>query len=176
VAATAAGILFAGGWIGAEHAAAQEARGLRAGRVGALGISYGAATAIEWAGRDARVDRVVAIAPFASLAEVVPGYAPVPVPQLFATQALALAGELGGFDPAEASPRSAIARTTARVLLFHGTADERIPARHSEELLAAGRDHAELVLVEGATHETIGDDPRGTLRSRALEWLGELAR
>jgi len=153
-----------------------EARGLRAGRVGALGISYGAAVAIEWAGRDARVDRVVAIAPFASLAEVVPGYTPVPVPDLFASRAIALAGRWGGFDPDEASPRSAIAHTAARVLLFHGTEDERIAPRQSGELLAAARDHAELVLVDGASHETIGADPGGQLRARTLAWLGELAR
>lgn len=152
------------------------ARGPGVGRVGALGISYGAATAIEWAGRDARVERVVAIAPFASLAEVVPGYAPVPLPDLFVACAIARAGAMGGFNPAEASPRAAIARTAAAVLLFHGTADERIPPRHSQELLAAGAGHTELVLVDGATHETIGDDPGGGLRSRALQWLGQLTR
>lgn len=140
---------------------ALEARGLRAGRVGALGISYGAATAIEWAGRDARVDRVVAIAPFSSLAEVVPGYAPAALPDLFVARSIALAGRLGGFDPADASPRTAIARTAARVLLMHGTADAQIPPRHSRELVAAAADHAELVLVDGATHETIGDNPSG---------------
>jgi pimeloyl-ACP methyl ester carboxylesterase len=151
------------------------ARGLASGRIGALGISYGAATAIEWAGRDTRVERVVAIAPFASLAEVVVGYAPIPVPQLFADRAVALAGEMGSFDPAEASPLLAIRRTHAAVLLFHGTADERIAPRQSQELLAGAPDHAELVLVEGASHETIGADPSGQLRARAMEWLERLA-
>jgi pimeloyl-ACP methyl ester carboxylesterase len=150
------------------------ARGLLAGRVGALGVSYGAATAIEWAGSDPRVERVVAIAPFASLAEVVPGYAPVPVPDAFARYAVALAGEMGGFDPARASPLDAIARTRAAVLLFHGTDDDRIPPRHAEELHAASPDHSTLVLVPGATHDTIGDDPSGELRARVIAWLGAL--
>lgn len=147
------------------------ARGALAGKVGVLGISYGAASAIEWAGRDARVERVVAIAPFASLAEVVPGYAPVPLPEVFARHAIALAGEMGGFDPSRASPLDAIARTRAPVLLFHGTADDRIPPRHAEELHAAAPDHSTLVLVPGATHDTIGDDPSGELRRGVVAWL-----
>lgn len=147
------------------------ARGALAGRLGVLGVSYGAATAIEWAGRDPRVERVVAIAPFASLAEVVPGYAPVPVPGFFARHAVALAGEMGGFDPSQASPLDAITRTRAPVLIVHGTADERIAPRQAEELHAAAREHSTLVLVPGATHETIGDDPRGELRARAVAWL-----
>jgi pimeloyl-ACP methyl ester carboxylesterase len=150
------------------------ARGAVRGKIGALGFSYGAATAIEWAGRDARVERVVAIAPFASLAEVVPGYAPIPVPEIFARHAIALAGEMGGFDPSRASPLEAIARTRAPVLLFHGTADDRIPPRHAEELHAAAPDHSSLVLVEGATHDTIGEDPSGDLRARVVAWLRAL--
>src|SRR5262249_26780655 len=42
------------------------------GPVGVMGISYGAATAIEWAAREPRVKAAVAVAPFASLREVVP--------------------------------------------------------------------------------------------------------
>jgi pimeloyl-ACP methyl ester carboxylesterase len=150
------------------------AHGVAPGRVGALGLSYGAATSIEWAGGDARVERVVAIAPFASLAEVVPGYTPVPLPDVFVGGAIALAGTMGGFDPAAASPLLAIARTRAPVLLVHGTADDRIPPRHSQELHAAAPDHSEVLLVDGATHETIGDDASGELRRRAVGWLAPL--
>jgi pimeloyl-ACP methyl ester carboxylesterase len=150
------------------------ARGALAGKVGALGFSYGAATATEWAGRDPRVERVVAIAPFASLAEVVPGYAPVPVPEIFARHAVALAGEMGRFDPQRASPLDAITRTRAAILLFHGTADDRISPRHAEELHAAAPDHSTLVLVPGATHDSVGEDPSGQLRARVVAWLGAL--
>ena len=150
------------------------ARGVAPGKVGALGLSYGAATSIEWAGSDARVERVVAIAPFASLAEVVPGYTPVPLPDVFIAGAIALAGTMGGFDPARASPLLAIARTRAPVLLVHGTADTDIPPRHSQELHAAAPDHSEVYLVDGATHDTIGADPSGELRRRAVAWLAPL--
>jgi pimeloyl-ACP methyl ester carboxylesterase len=152
---------------------ALEARGERVGRVGVLGVSYGAATAIEWAGADPRIEAVVAIAPFESLARVVPGYAPVPLPNLFVRGALAAAGRRGGYDPDLASPLAAIAVTRAPVLLIHGKADERIAVWHSEDLRAKAPDHVELVEVDGETHESITDDRTGTIRTRAPAWFHE---
>jgi pimeloyl-ACP methyl ester carboxylesterase len=148
---------------------ALEARGLRVGSVGVMGISYGAATAIEWAGKDPRISAVVAVAPFASLRAVVPGYAPLPLPEAFVNGAIDMAGRQGGFDPDDASPVLAIAHTRARVLLIHGEDDGRIPPWHSERIFAAGKDHAELVLVPGAGHQSIADDP--VVSARAPEWF-----
>jgi uncharacterized protein len=150
---------------------ALEARGERVGKVGVLGVSYGAATAIEWAGADPRVEAVVAIAPFESLARVIPGYTPIPLPDLFVRGALAAAGRRGGFDPAHASPIDAIAATRAPVLLIHGRADERIPVWHSEDLRAKAPDHVELVEIDGETHESITADRTGTIRTRAPAWF-----
>jgi pimeloyl-ACP methyl ester carboxylesterase len=147
------------------------ARGLVVPPVGAMGISYGAATAIEWAGIDPRVAAVVAVAPFASLRAVVPGYVPVQLPPSFLNGAVDLAGALGGFDPDDASPATAITRTRASVLLIHGDADARIPFWHSEVIAAAGRGHAELVIVKGAGHNSIPSDPDGTIARRAPAWF-----
>jgi pimeloyl-ACP methyl ester carboxylesterase len=148
---------------------ALDARGLRLGSVGVMGISYGAAVAIEWAGNDPRVKAVVAIAPFADLRTVVPGYAPVPLPAHFVNGAIDMAGQQGGFDPDEASPVLAIARTRAPVLLIHGQHDERIPAWHSQRILAAGADHAELVIVSGAGHDSIAGE--AVVGERAPAWF-----
>jgi pimeloyl-ACP methyl ester carboxylesterase len=148
-----------------------EERGLRVGLVGVMGISYGAAVAIEWAGSDARIRAVVAIAPFASLRSVVPAYAPVPLPASFVSGAIDMAGREGGFDPDEASPVLAIARSRAAVLLIHGLDDHRIPAWHSKLILAAGRGHTELFLVPGAGHRSIASDP--VIRDRAPAWLAQ---
>jgi pimeloyl-ACP methyl ester carboxylesterase len=150
---------------------ALESRGERVGRVGVLGVSYGAATAIEWAGADPRVEAVVAIAPFESLSSVVPGYAPVPLPGAFIRGALAAAGRRGGYDPERASPLAAIVTTRAPVLLIHGKADERIAVWQSEDLRAKAPDHVELVEVDGETHESITDDRTGTIRTRAPAWF-----
>jgi hypothetical protein len=63
------------------------------GRVGVM-LSYGAATAIEWAGTDPRITAVVAVAPFASLRAVVPGYAPL-LPGSYVQSAIDVAGREG---------------------------------------------------------------------------------
>lgn len=148
---------------------ALEARGLRVGSVGVMGFSYGAAVAIEWAGSDPRIKAVVAIAPFASLREVVPEYALLPFPGSFVDGAIDLAGKRGGFNPDEASPVLAIARTRAPVLLIHGEDDNRIPPWHSKLIYEAGRTHAKLVLVPDADHASIADDP--VVVDRAPAWF-----
>jgi pimeloyl-ACP methyl ester carboxylesterase len=148
---------------------ALEARGLRVGPVGVMGLSYGAATALEWAGKDPRISAVVAVAPFSSLRAVVPGYAPLPLPTSFVNGAIDMAGRRGGFDPDDASPEQAMARTGASVLLIHGEDDGRIPAWHSRRIFAAGKDHAELLLVAGAGHRSIAADP--IVFARAPAWF-----
>jgi alpha-beta hydrolase superfamily lysophospholipase len=50
------------------------------GPIGVMGISYGGATAIEWSAREPRVRAAVAVAPFASLRDIVPVYTPRTVP------------------------------------------------------------------------------------------------
>jgi alpha-beta hydrolase superfamily lysophospholipase len=151
----------------ATVASTLEAHGDVKGPIGVYGYSYGAATAIEWAGDDPRVRAVVAVAPFVSLRRIVPEYTPLPLPRSFVDSCVDEAGAEGGFDPDAASPLGAIARTKAPVLLLHGDADERIPIAHSRELAAAG--HAELIVVPGATHESIGG--ASELRDRAIPWL-----
>jgi pimeloyl-ACP methyl ester carboxylesterase len=148
-----------------------EARGARVGKVGVMGVSYGAATAIEWAGIDSRIEAVVAIAPFESLARVVPGYSPIPFPGPFVRGAIAAAGRRGGFDPELASPLVAITETHAPVLLIHGKADEKIAVWHSEDLHAKAPDHSELVEIDDETHETITGDRTGTISTRAPAWF-----
>jgi pimeloyl-ACP methyl ester carboxylesterase len=148
-------------------------RGIAVGPIGVMGLSYGAATAIEWAGIDTRVAAVVAVAPFASLRAVAPGYVPVQLPSSFVNGAVDLAGARGGFDPDDASPVRAITRTHARVLLIHGDGDARIPYWHSALIAAAGDDHTTLVRVRGVGHNGIVSDPDGTIARRAPAWFGE---
>jgi pimeloyl-ACP methyl ester carboxylesterase len=146
-------------------------RGVALGPIGAMGHSYGAATAIQWAGRDPRVAAVVAVAPFASLRDVVPGYTVVPLPQAFVTRVVDRAGAMGGFDPDAASPLAAVTRTRAPVLVVHGRADGRIPPWHAERIHAAAADHTELVLVDGAGHDEVTGAPGADLGRRAPAWF-----
>jgi pimeloyl-ACP methyl ester carboxylesterase len=155
-----------------QVADALEAKGITLGPLGAFGVSYGAATAIQWAGVDPRVRAVVAIAPFASLRTVItPGYAPSFLPASFVQGAIDDAGKMGAFDPDEASAVTAITRTRAHVLLIHGRQDPRIPVAHSERIHAAAPDHSELVIVEGADHDNIGSVAGTLIQARAPEWF-----
>jgi pimeloyl-ACP methyl ester carboxylesterase len=147
---------------------AMQEHGYVLGRVGVMGFSYGAAIAIEWAGNDARIAAVVAVAPFASLRAVAPGYAPL-LSASFVESAIDVAGREGGFDPDEASPARSIRRTKAPVLLIHGEDDGSIPPWHSREIRAAGADHVELVLVPGAGHQSVADT--AVVRTRSPEWF-----
>lgn len=150
-----------------------ERRGLRAGSVGVAGYSYGAGTAIQWAGLDHRVAAVVAVAPFASLPEVVRGYLPFRFSESFVARALEHAGILGGFDPQEASPRRAIAKTLAPMLLVHGRMDARIPPDQAESIFAGRRQGTELVLVDGAGHKSVLTHPVTSFSRRATSWFDE---
>jgi alpha-beta hydrolase superfamily lysophospholipase len=137
----------------------------------AYGASYGAATAIEWAGRDPRVRAVVAVAPFASLRDVVPGYLPLPLPSIFLNRAIDLAGRRGRFDPDRASPLLANEETSAAVLLVHGSADQKISVEQSHRILAAGRNHTTLVVVEGMGHDDVMSSPGANMSERAPAWF-----
>jgi alpha-beta hydrolase superfamily lysophospholipase len=151
-------------------------RNIARGPIGVMGNSYGAATAIQWAGHDRRVEAVVAVSPFASLRAIVPAYGIVPMPASFVNRIIALAGQRGGFDPDSASAVDAIARTAAPVLLIHGRSDARIPSWHSERIHAAGAGHSELVLVDGEGHESVGGAPKTHLAERTQQWFGTYLR
>lgn len=154
------------------------AQGLAPGRVGVMGVSYGAATAVEWAGADPRVAAVVAVASFASLRAVIPGYAPrfIPlvgslVPDFLLARAVDRAGRTGAFDPDAASPLLAVTRTRAPVLLLHGSEDTNISPFHSEMIHARAPDHSEVVIVDGADHENIMADSTGEVWRRSKAWF-----
>lgn len=157
---------------------ALDAQGLITGRVGVMGVSYGAATALQWAAREPRIAAVVAVAPFASLRRVVPGYARnlIPlvgglVPDFLIDRAIARAGRTASFDADEASPLAAVSRTKARVLLVHGDADEHIPASESRAICKQAPDHCQVVFLPGETHDSITADRSGALWRDAEGWI-----
>ena len=144
--------------------------------VGLFGFSYGAAVALEASAIDPRVRAVVAVAPFASLREVVGDYRakylPGPLqllPPSWFQSALDDAAQIAAFDPDTAGPARSIARSNARILLLHGDRDTQIPARHSQALWKMAGARAELSLVPGRTHDDVLADPR--VRAQALAFF-----
>jgi alpha-beta hydrolase superfamily lysophospholipase len=148
-------------------------QGRIAGEIGVLGFSYGAATAIAWAAHDERVRALVAVAPFASLRDVVLGYLPMKLPSFYVDKALARAAERGGFDPDEASPLAANTVTRAAVLIVHGADDAKIPVAQARRIAEAGRDHTTLVVVDRAGHDDLVGSREANLAARAPRWFDE---
>jgi uncharacterized protein len=144
------------------------------GPIGVLGHSYGGASAIEWAGREPRLQAVIALGPFASMRDCVQSLPIVRsiVPRFTIERALVRAGRLAGFLPDEASARAAIVRTRAPVLIVHGSADPIVPLEQARGLAAAAPDHVRLVVIDGQDHENIAGDAR--LWPVALEFLARV--
>jgi len=134
----------------------------------ALGNSMGAGIALQSAGEDARIEAVVAEAPFADLQEAAYDYAglqrwPALGKSLFAPGAWTVVrrGEkLAGFPASDVSSVKAVERRALPVLLICDGADVVLPCRHSEKILQAAKGPKELWRVPGALHTgALGAEP-----------------
>jgi uncharacterized protein len=148
--------------------------------LGALGVSLGAAVALQSAAVEPRIEAVVAEDPFASLREVSYDYAglhlsPFLGKTLFrpaTTTALYQVARLGGFSPDDVSPEKAVAARPFPVLLICGTLDRTIPCRHAQRIYRAARSPKELWVVKGVGHAAaFGTDPAG-YEHRVIAFFG----
>jgi pimeloyl-ACP methyl ester carboxylesterase len=126
----------------------------------ALGVSMGAAIALQSAAIEPHMTAVAAEDPFASLREVSYDYAGLDLSPLlgktlfrpatfFASRAISKAGS---FDPDQVSPEKAVAQRQFPILLICGTNDHRIPCRHAQAIYNAEIGPKELWIVPGAGH------------------------
>jgi uncharacterized protein len=147
----------------------------------ALGVSMGAAIALQSAAVEPRIEGVIAEDPFADLREVSYDYAglhwsPWLGKTLFRPASIAGMAALaraGGFRPDDVSPEKAVAARPFAVLLICGTSDRIIPCRHAESIYRAARGPKELWIVPGAQHASaLGRDPAGYER-RVVSFLQE---
>jgi hypothetical protein len=134
----------------------------------ALGVSMGAAIALQSAAIEPRIEAVAAEAPFADLREVSYDYAGLDVsPTLGRTLfrpasilALNSVRKEGGFEPSDVSPQKAVAARPFVVLLICGSFDHRIPCRHAEKIYESAVGPRELWIVKGAGHAAaLGHSP-----------------
>jgi alpha-beta hydrolase superfamily lysophospholipase len=134
----------------------------------ALGVSMGAAIALQSAAVEPRIEAVVAEDPFADLREVSYDYAGLRMWPLLgktyfrpaAIFALRAMSEAGGFNPDDISPERAVAERPFAVLLICGTRDSTIPCRHAERIYTAATGPKQLWTVSGALHASaLGQEP-----------------
>jgi uncharacterized protein len=136
----------------------------------ALGVSLGAAIALQSAAVERRIEAVAAEAPFANLREVSYDYAGLHAgswlgKSLFRPASIVAVKSIekgGGFRPEDVSPEKAVAERPFPVLLICGTRDATIPCRHPERIYKAATGPKELWIVQGAEHASaLGQDPAG---------------
>jgi pimeloyl-ACP methyl ester carboxylesterase len=118
-----------------------ERRQLVAGRIGVLGVSYGASVGLQLAGLDKRIDAVVAIEAFSDPRTAVKEFARAVVPGLvrgwtdqdFST-AEDRASQLAGFSWRDANVEGAVAETEAPILYLYADNDHWISPQNSQRL------------------------------------------
>jgi pimeloyl-ACP methyl ester carboxylesterase len=132
----------------------------RVRHLGALGVSMGAAIALQSGAVEPRIEGLVAEDPFANLREVSYDYAglfltPLLGKTLFRPATMLAMHEIakeGGFRPEDVSQEKAVAARAFPILLICGTRDRRIPCRHAEGIYQAAPGPKELWVVAGASH------------------------
>jgi hypothetical protein len=148
--------------------------------LGALGVSMGAAIALQSAAVEPRIEGVVAEDPFANLREASYDYAgmelsPLLGMTLFRPATISGMSEIardGGFQPDDVSPEEAVATRPFAVLLICGTRDHRIPCRHAERIYKNALGPKELWIVNGAGHAAaLGHAPM-EYENRVIAFLG----
>lgn len=155
-----------------------ERRQLIAGELGVYGFSYGAATSIHLAGYDSRIRAVVAVAPFSDMRDVVADFGRTIFPGVERMisddriqNAIDSGAEKAKFNPNTDNTLAAMKRTTANVLIIHGTDDWLVPAYHAVRLYEAGRDHAELRLIPRTGHLGIWLFPTEEVGQQTRNWF-----
>lgn len=150
---------------------------LIAGRIGIFGPSYGGAVALQSARSDDRIDAVVTVSTFTSMREIVPRYTQIYLPfgrwlpKSKIDSAIEHAGRIADFKIDDANTLNAMAELDTPVLLIHGEEDTHIPSSHARRLQAAARGVAELVIVEGADHDTTMSEHGSRILEESLRWF-----
>jgi pimeloyl-ACP methyl ester carboxylesterase len=117
-----------------------------------MGVSLGAAIALQAAADDARIDAVVAAESFSDLRTIATERAPFFLPPAVVQAAFEAAERQARFTIDAVSPELAAARIRVPVMLIHGALDVETPPAHSQRIFAALGGPKKLMIVDGAGH------------------------
>jgi pimeloyl-ACP methyl ester carboxylesterase len=150
-----------------------EQRGLLTAPVAVLGESYGAALALRWQAVEPRIDRLVALAPYAQLSTAVLNirreYAPW-FPKFVIAAGIKRLPRVLGVSAADLDPLTVLDRQPGLALFVAGSDDRIAPIREVRRLSDRALPGSRLVVVDRATHEALAyffDD----LVAPVLDWL-----
>ncbi|MGQ9492203.1 MAG: alpha/beta hydrolase [Anaerolineae bacterium] len=131
-------------------------------RVGVIGYSIGASSALLSAARNPGIQAVLVVAPFASPWEVWMANRPAFLPRFVFDWIRRVVEWHKGISLSAMDLTTLVTCIAPRpLLLVHGSSDERIPLVQVQRLFAAADQPKSLWLIEGETH--------GSIRSHGLE-------
>jgi len=128
---------------------------LAADRVVVIGVSMGAAVALQAAAEDPRIVGVVAVSSFASMERVVRERLPGFVPYGEVQEVFREVERRSGIRVKSVDVVQAAQRIDAPVLVMHGMEDRFVLPDHSLRIYHALQGPKELVLVDGARHADV---------------------
>ena len=131
-------------------------------KIGVIGHSAGAASAILSAARNPKIGALAAVAPFPSVEEIWYANRPKILPEGLFELTLRFAEFRKQFSRNQVRPQDVISQISPRpVLLIHGSNDRRITQKQAFDLYQSANQPKCMWLVEGANH--------GEVRSPLLE-------
>ncbi len=126
-------------------------------QVGVIGHSVGAGACLLAAAQDPTIGAVVPIAAMAHPAELIRGSRGLrPAPPRVADRVLHTIEATIGHAFDSFAPITTIARVQAPVVVVHGTRDRTVPPADAARLVDAAGGRAQLRLIPGAGHRSIG--------------------
>jgi pimeloyl-ACP methyl ester carboxylesterase len=145
----------------------------------ALGVSLGAAIALQAAGEDARIDGVIAEAPFSSLREASYDYGAFHLNRWLARILLRPGVETGlwrieregGFKVNAISPEHAVSMRAFPVFLIGDGDDATLPVRHVNAIYKAAKGLKRIWIVAHANHASGIGAARDEYERRCLDFL-----
>lgn len=144
------------------------------GQLCAVGISLGASVLLQSLPDEPRLSAVVAVAPFATLPEIVNHSAKrnihSHIPFWLIAGTMRTGGYRAGFDPFRISPFLATGRTTCPIFFVHGALDEVIPVDHSRRLHAAAKGPKKLRIISDGNHGNVLARGGDTLYREMIEF------
>lgn len=158
-----------------DHTLARlEARGEDPGQLCAVGISLGASVILQSLPDEPRLSAVVAVAPFATLPDVINHsarrniYRHIPLWLIAGT--MRTGGLRAGFDPFQVSPLRGVEQSTRPIFFVHGELDAVIPVEHTRRLHAAAKGPKQLRLIPDGTHGNVLAKGGDTLYREMIEF------
>jgi alpha-beta hydrolase superfamily lysophospholipase len=140
-------------------------------KIGVIGFSMGAATALMTAASCKQIDAIVADSSFAYLADIVePQFSKrSSLPKLFIPLILFVAKKVHGIDLSVPRSVDAVKQfTTPPILIIHGGQDKTVPVEHASILARASRNpNTRLWIVPEAEHV-------GSYRARPKEYITQV--